>query len=62
MASFVENGVSLSSVLGKVRVYEMDKVVSDWCGENCRHGNAFDDLLGVIALVDRYNWSRSHVL
>ena len=50
--SFVENGVTLSSVLGELRVNEMNEIVSDWGGENSWHGNAISDFLGAFGLVD----------
>lgn len=50
--SFVEDGVTLSSVLGKLRVNEMNEIVSDWDSEDTGHGDAVGNFLGAIALVD----------
>jgi hypothetical protein len=50
--SLIENGVTLSSVLSKVRVNELDEILSDWSGENAWHWGAINDFCGVIALVD----------
>jgi hypothetical protein len=50
--SFVENGVTLSSVLGKLRVDEMHKIVSDWDSEDTGHGDAISDFFSAFALVD----------
>jgi hypothetical protein len=37
--SLEENGVSLSSIVGEVGVDEMNKIVSDWNGEDSWHGD-----------------------
>ena len=50
--SFVENGVTLSSVLGKLGVHEMNEIVSDWDSEDTGHGDAIGNFLGGVALVD----------
>jgi len=50
--SFVENGVTLSSVLGKLRVDEMNEIVSDWNGEDTWHSDAIGNFFVAIALVD----------
>jgi hypothetical protein len=52
LSSFVVNGVTLSSVLGKLSVDELNEVVSDWGAENSGHGDAVGDFLCAIALVD----------
>ena len=39
LASLVEDGVTLSSVLGKVGVNEVDEVVSDGSREDSGHGD-----------------------
>jgi len=52
LASFVENSMTLSSVLGEFGMNEVDEIVSDWCREDSWHWNAAGDFLGVIALVD----------
>jgi len=54
---FVENGVTLSSVLCELRVHEMNEIVSDWNGEDTGHSDAIGNLLGAIALVYADNWS-----
>jgi hypothetical protein len=41
--SLEENGVTLSSVLGEAAVNEMDKIVSDWNGENSWHSDRVGD-------------------
>jgi len=51
LSCFVENGVTLSSVFGKVRVNKMNEIISDWCGENGWSSNAIGDFFSVIALV-----------
>jgi len=51
-ASLVEDGMSLSSVLGQLRVNEMNKIVSDWGSEDTGHGDAVSDSFGAITLVD----------
>ena len=56
--SLPENGVTLSSVLGKGAVNEVDEIVSDWDGENFWHGDGVGD--SGISLVDGDNWSRGH--
>jgi len=40
LTGLVEDGVTLSSVLGKFRVDEVDKIASDWCRENTWHWDA----------------------
>jgi len=49
--SFVENGVTLSSIFGKVRVNKMNEIVSDWGGEYGWSSYAISDFFSVIALV-----------
>ena len=51
------HGMSLSSVLGEIGVNEMDKIISDWDGENSWHWNAVSDLILTVMLVDRDNRS-----
>jgi hypothetical protein len=48
---FVENGVTLSSIFGKVRVNKMNEIVSDWGGEYGWSSNAISNFFSVIALV-----------
>ena len=60
LASLEEDGVTLSSVLCKVRVNEVDKIVSDRSAENSGHGNLGDDFGGVVALVDGHNRACGH--
>lgn len=55
--SFIEDGVTLSSVLGKLRVNEVDKIISNWGHEDAGHWDASGNFLGVIALVNGDNWS-----
>ena len=55
---FPENGVTLSSVLSETAVNKMNEIVSDWDGENFRHGDGVGD--SGISLVDGDNWSRGH--
>jgi len=50
--SLVENGVTLSSVVGKVGVDEMDKIVSDWSRKDTWHWGTVGDLGWSITLVD----------
>ena len=57
----MEDGVTLSSVFGKLGVNELDNIVSDWYGEDTWHWGAIDDFFGVIALVDGDYWSRGHL-
>ena len=59
--SFVENGVTLSSVLGKLRVHEMNEIVSNWNGEDTGHGDAIGNFLSAIALVYGDNGSGGHL-
>jgi hypothetical protein len=59
--SLVENGVSLSSIVGKVGVDEMNKIVSDWSREDTWHWGTVGDLGRSIALVDWHNWSWGHI-
>ena len=56
-----ENGVTLSSVLGKLSVHKLNEVISDWHGEDTGHGDAVGDFLGVIALVDGDYGSGGHL-
>jgi hypothetical protein len=45
--------MSLSSVLGKVGVYEMNKIIPDWNGEDSWHGNLVLDFdIGSTSVVD----------
>jgi len=37
--SLEEDGVTLSSVLGETAMNEVDKIVSDWNGEDSWHGD-----------------------
>jgi len=48
----VEDGVTLSSVMGEVGVNEMNKIVSDWSREDTWHWGTVGDLGRSIALVD----------
>lgn len=57
-SGLVENGVTLSSVLGEAAMNEVDEIVSDWDGENFWHGNGVGD--SGISLVDGDNWSGGH--
>jgi len=41
--SLEEDGVTLSSVLGEAAMNEMNKIVSDWYGENSWHSNRVGD-------------------
>jgi hypothetical protein len=50
--SFVENGVSLPSIVRKVGVNEMNKIVSDWSRKDTWHWGTVGDLGRSIALVD----------
>jgi hypothetical protein len=49
--SFVEYTSSLSSVLGKVRVDEVNQIISDWDIEDTWHWNAISNSFSVIVLV-----------
>jgi len=55
---FPENGMTLSSILSKAAVNEVDEIVSDWDGENFWHSDRVGD--SGISLVDGDNWSRGH--
>jgi hypothetical protein len=52
-SSLVEHGMTLSSVLGELGVNVMNKIVSDWGGENCWHWYTFATFFGAVAVVDR---------
>lgn len=56
------NGMSLSSVLGEIRVDEMDEVVSDGGSEDTWHWNTVSYLFGVVALIDRDHGSGGHFI
>lgn len=47
--------MTLSSVLSKVGVDEVDQIVSDGSAEDSGHSNVGDDFGGVVALVDGHN-------
>jgi hypothetical protein len=49
--SFVEDSSSLSSVLGKVGVDEVNQIISDWDTEDSWHWDAVGNSLSIIALV-----------
>jgi len=55
--SLMEDGVTLSSVLGKFGMDEMNEIVSDWGVENTWHWDTAGDFLSVVALVDGHNRS-----
>jgi hypothetical protein len=38
-SGFVKDGMSLSSIFGEAAMNEVDKIVSDWNGEDTRHSN-----------------------
>jgi len=48
----MENGVSLPSIVRKVGVNEMNKIVSDWSRKDTWHWGTVGDLGRSIALVD----------
>jgi hypothetical protein len=56
--SFEENGMTLSSVFSERAVNEVDKIVSDWNGENRRHNDGISNF--AVGLVDGDDWSRGH--
>lgn len=58
LAGLVEDGVGLSSVLGHVRVHEVDDVLSDGGRENSGQGQGAGSL--VVVSVDGYGGSGSH--
>ena len=57
LACFMENSMTLSSVLGQLRVHEVDEIVSDWGVENSWHWHRAGEFLRVVTLVDGYNRS-----
>jgi hypothetical protein len=50
--SLVEDGVTLSSVFGKLGVDEMYEIIPDWDSEDTGHGDAVGDFFSAITLVD----------
>jgi hypothetical protein len=58
-SSFVEDGLTLSSVFSEAAVNEVDKIVSDWNVEDTWHNDGATN--GGISLVDGDNWSRGHL-
>ena len=50
--------MTLSSALSEAAVNKVDKIVSDWNGEDFWHGDGIGDT--GISLVDGDNWSRGH--
>jgi len=53
--------MSLSSVLGEVGVHEMNKIISDWNGENTGHGNTILDFSWSTGVVDGDDGSGGHL-
>ena len=57
---FVENSMSLSSILCKSWMNEVNKIVSDWSSENSWQCNVINNFLSIIAFVYGDNWSGGH--
>lgn len=57
LTSLEENSMTLSSVLGKFGVHEVNEIVSDGCREDAWHWDASSEFLSIVTLVDGHNRS-----